>query len=284
VTCIAEGKQSWFNKRDGSLAPFSPPFATESVATRKLSTNINSWVMRYSMHSFEQMLKGSATEAAQSLEYQLRIGVEGRASAAFSYALFRPDLKIRIHTADGRYLTPIERSLDILANCNDASTAYHDKTCRHTSALAPHKYSGMLFALSEIQGRAAAVLNRPEWSAAKLANVKARYREQMELTLARLKQTESQQGMEDNLDPEVKSFMNRKGVPIKPWAYGSAREKMVAGYAAIAEKWAQKPQIIGRNYVGLIQLPMPEYAKGGACVGCHQQADENFEAGFRPHY
>jgi hypothetical protein len=254
------------------------------MAAKKLSVNINSWVMRYSMNSFQHMMTGNRKLAAESLEYQMRLGVEGRASAAFSYGIMQHRNKIRIKMPDGRYLTTLERSLDILDNCDDKATEYHDKTCRRTSPLAPHKYPGMLFALAEIQGRASHVFQKPEWPAAKVEERKKVFAEQMKATLARLEETESAAGLVGNIDPEVLAFMKAKGVALKPWPFSDGRRKMAQDLHRKSLRWRGEAGIPVLNFVGLIELPMPEYVKGAACAGCHYQADENFEAGFRPHY
>ena len=279
-----EGEQSWRNAKNGRAYPLVLPYADPAEPAKLHSTNINSWVMRYSMNSFRHLIMNHPEQAVQSLEYQVRLGVEGKASAAFSYAIIRHDAKIRILMPDGRLLTPLERSLDILDNCDDKDKDWHDKTCRHASPLAPHKFSGMLFSLAEIQGRAAAVLKKPEVDPAELEREKADIKAAMNRTLDLLKVTETAEGYLANLDPAIKAFADSKKVTLRPWPYGKQREKMVASLPQKIDRWLGQEGVPILNSVGLVTQPLPEYTKGDACINCHYQGNETFEAGYKPQW
>jgi hypothetical protein len=279
-----EGEQGWRNAKNGRVYSQVLPFTDAADAKKPLSTNINSWVMRYSMVSFRHLVMNRPEEAIRSLEYQVRLGVEGKASAAFSYAIIRHDAKIRILMPDGRLLTPLERSLDILDNCDDKAADWHNKTCRHASPLAPHKFSGMLFSLAEIQGRAAAVLKKPEIDPAELEREKAKLKVAMNRTLELLKSTETTDGYLANLDPAIKAFAASKNITLNPWPYAKQREHMVATLPQKVGRWIGQEGTPILNYVGLVTQPLPEYTKGEACIMCHYQGNETFEAGYKPQW
>ncbi len=279
-----EGEQGWRNAKNGRIYSEVLPLTKSEDAALPLSTNINTWVMRYSMVSFRHLLTNQAEKAIQSLEYQARLGVEGRSSAAFTYGIIRHDAKIRVLMPDGRLLTPLERALDLLQNCDDTSPDFHNKTCRHASPLAPHKFSGMLMSLAEIQGRAAGVLKKPEVDPKQLQQQKAELKEAMGKTLELLKTTETEAGYFANLDPGIRDFAASHNVQLRPWPYGKRREKMVDELPGKIRRWLGEEGIPLINNVGLVAQPLPDYAKGEACVNCHYQGNETYEAGYKPQW